>query len=106
MAPDGSYQILRRFVDSTNATDPLTNNESLVSTKDTGSHAATSRMISAVIGSVVPIVALAYLAGFFVILRHARRHPRPLNKHSGVLIQKCGPCELVEEEERRRRRTD
>lgn len=51
----------------------------------------TSGTISAVIATVVPLLAFIYFAALFGLYRYARRHPRPVNKTSGVRLQRYGP---------------
>ena len=55
------------------------------------SHHHSSKTASAVIGFIVPLVALVYFFGLFLLYKYARKHPRPVNKESGVRLQKYGP---------------
>lgn len=59
------------------------------------SDASKSRMyssaISSVIAAVTPMLALIYFCPLYLLYRHSKRHPRTLNKVSGVRIQQYGP---------------
>jgi len=54
-----------------------------------------SSAASAVIASVVPLVAFVYFFGLFLLYKYAKQHPRPVNKESGVRLQKYGPAVYV-----------
>src|SRR5271170_1953773 len=51
----------------------------------------TSGTTSAVIATVVPLLAFIYFVALFGLYRYARRHPSPVNKTSGVRLQRYGP---------------
>ncbi|KAG9315166.1 hypothetical protein JVU11DRAFT_4291 [Chiua virens] len=50
-----------------------------------------SSAISSVIAAVTPMLALIYFCPLYLLYRHSKRHPRTLNKVSGVRIQQYGP---------------
>lgn len=50
-----------------------------------------SNTISSLIGCIIPILALFYLSVVSWIHRYSQRHSRPLNKISGVRMQRYAP---------------
>lgn len=50
-----------------------------------------SSAISSVIAAVTPMLALIYFCPLYLLYRHSKRHPRTLNKVSGLRIQQYGP---------------
>ncbi|KAF8428871.1 hypothetical protein L210DRAFT_3118517 [Boletus edulis BED1] len=50
-----------------------------------------SSAISSIIAAVTPMLALIYFCPLYLLYRHSKRHPRTLNKVSGVRIQQYGP---------------
>jgi hypothetical protein len=50
-----------------------------------------SNTISSLIGCIIPIIALIYLSALSLVYRYAQRNPRPLNKSSGVRVQRYAP---------------
>lgn len=52
-----------------------------------------SSAISSVIAAVTPMLALIYFCPLYLLYRHSKRHPRTLNKVSGLRIQQYGPGE-------------
>lgn len=52
-----------------------------------------SSAISSVIAAVTPMLALIYFCPLYLLYRHSKRNPRPLNKVSGTRLQQYGPRE-------------
>jgi hypothetical protein len=50
-----------------------------------------SNTISSLIGCIIPIIAFIYLSALSLAYRYAQRNPRPLNKSSGVRVQRYAP---------------
>jgi hypothetical protein len=50
-----------------------------------------SSAISSIIAAVTPMLALIYFCPLYLLYRHSKRHPRTLNKVSGIRIQQYGP---------------
>ncbi|EGO24249.1 hypothetical protein SERLADRAFT_369483 [Serpula lacrymans var. lacrymans S7.9] len=46
---------------------------------------------STVIAVVAPMFALIYFCPLYLLYRHSKRHPRPINKVSGARLQQYGP---------------
>ncbi|KIJ66835.1 hypothetical protein HYDPIDRAFT_85246 [Hydnomerulius pinastri MD-312] len=65
----------------------------------TAPDASKSRMyssaISSVIAAVTPMLALIYFCPLYLLYRHSKRHPRPLNKVSGMRMQQYGPLVYI-----------
>ncbi|KAI5998849.1 hypothetical protein EDD15DRAFT_213273 [Pisolithus albus] len=54
-----------------------------------------SSAISSVIAAVTPMLALIYFCPLYLLYRHSKRNPRPLNKMSGMRMQQYGPLVYV-----------
>lgn len=54
-----------------------------------------SSAISSVIAAVTPMLALIYFCPLYLLYRHSKRNPRPLNKMSGTRMQQYGPLVYV-----------
>ncbi|EGN92388.1 hypothetical protein SERLA73DRAFT_65845 [Serpula lacrymans var. lacrymans S7.3] len=50
---------------------------------------------STVIAVVAPMFALIYFCPLYLLYRHSKRHPRPINKVSGARLQQYGPAVYV-----------
>ncbi|KAI6042487.1 hypothetical protein EDC04DRAFT_2658382 [Pisolithus marmoratus] len=54
-----------------------------------------SSAISSIIAAVTPMLALIYFCPLYLLYRHSKRNPRPLNKMSGTRMQQYGPLVYV-----------
>lgn len=54
-----------------------------------------SSAISSIIAAVTPMLALIYFCPLYLLYRHSKRHPRTLNKVSGLRIQQYGPRKFL-----------
>ncbi|KAH7925826.1 hypothetical protein BV22DRAFT_1033533 [Leucogyrophana mollusca] len=54
-----------------------------------------SSAITSVIAAVTPMLALIYFCPLYLLYRHSKRNPRPINKISGVRLQQYGPLVYI-----------
>lgn len=72
----------------------LQNTTQFSASHDVGKSRMYSSAISSIIAAVTPMLALIYFCPLYLLYRHSKRHPRTLNKVSGLRIQQYGPCKL------------
>ncbi|KAH7913778.1 hypothetical protein BJ138DRAFT_1145242 [Hygrophoropsis aurantiaca] len=54
-----------------------------------------SSAITSVIAAVTPMLALIYFCPLYLLYRHSKRNPRPINKVSGIRLQQYGPLVYI-----------
>lgn len=69
----------------------LQSSASISASPDASKSRMYSSAISSVIAAVTPMLALIYFCPLYLLYRHSKRHPRTLNKVSGLRIQQYGP---------------
>ncbi|KAG6335671.1 hypothetical protein ID866_3405 [Astraeus odoratus] len=73
----------------------LQNSASIASVADVSKSRMYSSAISSIIAAVTPMLALIYFCPLYLLYRHSKRNPRPLNKMSGMRMQQYGPFVYV-----------
>jgi len=71
------------------------NNATVAAAPDVSRSRMYSSAISSVIAAVTPMLALIYFCPLYLLYRHSKRHPRPVNKVSGIRMQQYGPLVYV-----------
>ncbi|KIM64288.1 hypothetical protein SCLCIDRAFT_1213390 [Scleroderma citrinum Foug A] len=73
----------------------LQSNPAIASAPDVSKSRMYSSAISSIIAAVTPMLALIYFCPLYLLYRHSKRNPRPLNKTSGMKMQQYGPLVYV-----------
>lgn len=53
-----------------------------------------SSTVTSLVACITPMIALMYLVVLSWVYRYSQRNPKPLNKASGVWLQRYAPCKL------------
>lgn len=69
----------------------LQSNPAISTAPDANRSRMYSSAISSIIAAVTPMLALIYFCPLYLLYRHSKRNPRPLNKTSGMKMQQYGP---------------